>query len=83
MTATIDPARDHAPRPGGTGPDFRRIDYLHYDRVEGHWKYVSLDIRLPVSIVPAQASGRLRATPCACSSSRWASSASARRWAAR
>jgi hypothetical protein len=27
------------PVPGGTGPDFRRIDYLHYDRIEGRWKY--------------------------------------------
>ncbi|HEX6451410.1 MAG TPA: DUF1579 family protein, partial [Trebonia sp.] len=36
------------PGPGSTGPDFRRIDYLHYDRVEGRWKYVSMDTRLPV-----------------------------------
>jgi hypothetical protein len=42
--------------PGG-GPDFRRIDYLSYDRVEGRWKYVSLDTRLPVSIMPASSFG--------------------------
>ena len=46
--------------PGGTGPDFRRIDYLHYDRVEGRWKYVSTDTRLPVSIMPARSFGPAR-----------------------
>jgi Protein of unknown function (DUF1579) len=46
-------------RPGpGAGPDFQRIDYLHYDRVEGRWKYVSMDTRLPVSIMPASSFGR-------------------------
>jgi len=45
------------PAPGGAGPDFRRIDYLHYDRVEGRWKYVSMDTRLPVSIMPARSFG--------------------------
>jgi hypothetical protein len=45
-------------QPGaGGGPDFRRIDYLHYDRVEGRWKYVSMDTRLPVSIMPASSFG--------------------------
>ena len=44
------------PGPGG-GPDFRRIDYLDYDRVEGRWKYVSMDTRLPVSIMPASSFG--------------------------
>jgi len=34
-------------------PDFWRIDYLNYDRVEGRWKYVSLDTRFPVSVMPA------------------------------
>ncbi len=42
----------------GGAPDFRRIDYLHYDRVEGRWKYVSMDTRLPVSIMPASSFGR-------------------------
>lgn len=41
------------PAPGSGRPDFHRIDYLHYDRVEGRWKYVSMDTRLPVSIMPA------------------------------
>jgi Protein of unknown function (DUF1579) len=45
-------------QPGDDGPDFRRIDYLHYDRVEGRWKYVSMDTRLPVSIMPASSFGR-------------------------
>jgi hypothetical protein len=45
------------PGPGG-GSDFRRIDYLSYDRVEGRWKYVSMDTRLPVSIMPASSFGR-------------------------
>ena len=45
------------PGPDG-GPDFQRIDYLHYDRVEGRWKYVSMDTRLPVSIMPASSFGR-------------------------
>jgi transposase len=48
------------PAPSGTGPDFRRIDYLHYDRVEGRWKYVSTDTRLPVSIMPARSFGPAR-----------------------
>jgi hypothetical protein len=41
-----------------SGPDFRRLDYLHYDRVEGRWKYVSMDTRLPVSIMPAESFDR-------------------------
>lgn len=41
------------PDESSTIPDFQRIDYLSYDRVEGRWKYVSLDTRLPVSIMPA------------------------------
>jgi hypothetical protein len=45
------------PGPGG-GPDFRHIDYLNYDRVEGRWKYVSMDTRLPVSVMPASSFGR-------------------------
>lgn len=42
-------------RPGlGSGEkDFRRLDYLDFDRVEGRWKYVSMDSRFPVSIMPA------------------------------
>ncbi len=45
------------PAPGSAVPDFRRLDYLDYDRVEGRWKYVSMDTRFPVSIMPAWSSG--------------------------
>jgi hypothetical protein len=38
------------PAPGSSAADFRRIDYMHFDRVEGRWKYVSMDTRFPVSI---------------------------------
>jgi hypothetical protein len=41
------------PAPGSSTPDFRRISYLHYNRVEGRWQYVSLDTRFPVGIMPA------------------------------
>jgi hypothetical protein len=41
------------PAAGSSEPDFRRIDYLTYNRVEGRWQYVSLDTRLPVGIMPA------------------------------
>jgi hypothetical protein len=41
------------PAAGAAVPDFRRLDYLNYDRVEGRWKYVSMDTRFPVSIMPA------------------------------
>lgn len=30
-----------------------RIDYLTYNRVEGHWEYVSMDERSPVGVMPA------------------------------
>ncbi|MFE0015953.1 hypothetical protein ACFWXH_13980 [Mesorhizobium sp. NPDC059054] len=45
------------PAPGGKQPDFTRIDYLNFDRVEGRWKYVSMDTRFPVSIMPARSFG--------------------------
>jgi hypothetical protein len=41
------------PAPGSSTPDFRRISYLHYNRVEGRWQYVSLDTRFPAGIMPA------------------------------
>lgn len=46
------------PAPGSSLPDFRRIAYLGYNRVEGRWQYVSLDTRLPVGIMPATSFGR-------------------------
>lgn len=48
------------PAPGSVVPDFRRIDYLDFDRVEGRWKYVSMDTRFPVSIMPASSFGPRR-----------------------
>jgi hypothetical protein len=45
------------PAPGSATPQFRRLDYLNFDHVEGRWKYVSLDTRFPVSIMPAKSSG--------------------------
>jgi hypothetical protein len=30
-----------------------RMDYLHFNRVAGHWQYVSMDFRAPVGIMPA------------------------------
>jgi hypothetical protein len=46
------------PAPGSSAPDFRRIDYLSYDRVEGRWEYVSMDTRFPAGIMPAWSVGR-------------------------
>jgi len=45
------------PAPGANVPDFRRLDYLNFDHVEGRWKYVSMDTRFPVSIMPAKSTG--------------------------
>ena len=42
------------PAPGSPAPDFRRIAYLHYFRVEGCWQYVSMDTRFPVGVMPAK-----------------------------
>jgi hypothetical protein len=41
------------PGPGSKTPDFRRISYLYYSRVEGRWQYVSVDTRFPVGVMPA------------------------------
>lgn len=35
------------------GRNIKRIDYLHFNRVEGRWDYVSMDTRAPVGIMPA------------------------------
>jgi uncharacterized protein DUF1579 len=45
------------PAPDSTVPAFRRLDYLSYDRVEGRWKYVSMDTRFPAGIMPAWSLG--------------------------
>jgi hypothetical protein len=44
-----------------------RIDYLTFNRVEGHWNYVSMDVRAPVGIMTANSferdpAGRIRVT---------------------
>lgn len=46
------------PKPGSGGQEFQRIDYLSFNRVEGRWKYVSMDTRSPVGIMPAASFGR-------------------------
>lgn len=43
-----------------TGKDIKRIDYLHFNRVEGRWDYVSMDMRAPVGIMSAWSSERAR-----------------------
>lgn len=45
-----------APRAPKAGEDFRRISFLHYNRVEGRWQYVSMDTRFPAGIMPAWSS---------------------------
>jgi hypothetical protein len=35
------------------GRDIKRIDYLRFNRVEGQWDYVSMEMRAPVGIMPA------------------------------
>lgn len=41
------------PLAGSPVADFRRIYYLSFNRVEGRWKYVSIDTRNPVGLMPA------------------------------
>jgi hypothetical protein len=48
------------PAEGSKTPPFTRLDYLDFDRVEGRWKYVSMDTRFPVSIMPASSFGPAR-----------------------
>jgi len=38
--------------------DIKRIDYLSFQRVEGRWKYVSIEMRAPVGIMPASSFDR-------------------------
>jgi hypothetical protein len=45
------------PVAASSSPDFRRIAYLTYSRVEGRWQYVSIDTRFPVGIMPAYSFG--------------------------
>lgn len=41
------------PESDTSAPAIKRIDYLHFNRVEGRWDYVSMDTRAPVGIMPA------------------------------
>ena len=41
------------PAPNSAASDIKRIDYLSFNRVEGRWKYVSMDTRVPVGLMPA------------------------------
>ena len=48
LTETMTPA------PGSKLPDFKRVDYLTYDKVQSRWEYVSLDTRAPIGIMFAK-----------------------------
>ena len=39
--------------PNAKAADIKRVDYLSFNRVEGRWKYVSMDTRAPVGIMTA------------------------------
>ena len=41
------------PAEGPSEGQVSRIDYLHFNRVEGRWGYVSMDMRAPVGIMSA------------------------------
>ena len=41
------------PAADSVGAAIERIDYLSFNRVEGRWHYVSMDVRAPVGIMPA------------------------------
>ncbi len=41
------------PASDASNQDIKRIDYLSFQRVEGRWKYVSIEMRALVGIMPA------------------------------
>ncbi|WP_394848712.1 DUF1579 domain-containing protein [Pendulispora brunnea] len=45
------------PAPGSKVPDFRRIDYLTYNKLEARWQYISMDTRAPIGIMAARSYG--------------------------
>jgi hypothetical protein len=45
------------PKAGSNLPDFRRIDYLTYDKMQARWEYVSMDTRAPIGIMSAAGLG--------------------------
>jgi hypothetical protein len=46
------------PAPNAAPAEIKRIDYLSFNRVEGRWKYVSMDTRVPVGLMPAASDDR-------------------------
>jgi hypothetical protein len=46
------------PAPNSAPADIKRIDYLSFNRIEGRWKYVSMDTRAPVGLMPAASDDR-------------------------
>ncbi len=47
LEEVLEPAFDSPPAA------IKRIDYLSFNRIEGRWKYVSMDTRAPVGLMPA------------------------------
>lgn len=45
------------PRRADPAQYFERVSYLHFNRVEGRWQYVSMDTRFPAGIMPASSIG--------------------------
>ncbi|RYG75432.1 DUF1579 domain-containing protein [bacterium] len=45
-------------RPSLNSAQVLRIDYLSFNRVEGRWKYLSMDTRVPAGLMPAASFGR-------------------------
>jgi hypothetical protein len=46
------------PAVGAPPEEVQRIDYLSYHRIEGRWKYVSMDTRASVGMMPASSADR-------------------------
>lgn len=46
------------PAVGAPAAQIQRIDYLSYHRIEGRWKYVSMDTRASVGMMPASSVDR-------------------------
>ena len=46
------------PTVGAPVSQIQRIDYLSYHRIEGRWKYVSMDTRASVGMMPASSADR-------------------------
>jgi hypothetical protein len=45
------------PASGSTVPEFRRIDFLTYNRLQARWQYLSMDTRATVGLMFAQGFG--------------------------